>query len=141
MTAGGESSVPPRARRGISLVEIMVAVTLLGLLVTAHTLVTMKYAIQTKNVGIGVDRSTALSTAVDLYATRPFASIATDTIGGGCTRVTVSARFPYDRCISVTSPTQAISRVRIIIRPVDTALRPDTVYVDRSLPAPGSLFS
>jgi len=130
-----------RARRGISLVEIMVAVTLLGILVTAHTLVTMNYAVQTRNVGLGVDRSAALSTAVDLYATRPFASIAADTIGGGCTRITTMTKFLHDRCIAITEPTQSITRVRIIIRPVDTALRPDTVYVDRSLPEPGSLFS
>lgn len=130
-----------RGRRGISLVEIMVAMTLLGVLVTAHTLVTMNYALQTRNVGLGVDRSTALSTAVDLYATRPFASLAADTVGGGCTRITVMERFVHDRCVSITEPTQAITRVRIIIRPVDTALRPDTVYVDRSLPEPGSLFS
>jgi prepilin-type N-terminal cleavage/methylation domain-containing protein len=130
-----------RARRGISLVEIMVAVTLLGILVTAHTLVTMNYAVQTRNVGLGVDRSAALSTAVDLYATRPFASIAADTIGGGCTRITAMTKFLHDRCIAITEPTQSITRVRIIIRPVDTALRPDTVYVDRSLPEPGSLFS
>lgn len=128
-------------RRGISLVEIMVAVTLLGILVTAHTMVTINYAIQTRTVGLGVDRAAALSAAVDLYATRPFASIAADTVGGGCTRITSMTRFEHDRCIAITEPTQAITRVRIIIRPVDTALRPDTVYVDRSLPEPGSLFS
>lgn len=128
-------------RRGISLVEIMVAVTLLGILVTAHTMVTMNYAIQTRTVGLGVDRAAALSAAVDLYATRPFASIAADTVGGGCTRITSMTRFEHDRCIAITEPTQAITRVRIIIRPVDTSLRPDTVYVDRSLPEPGSLFS
>lgn len=119
----------------------MVAVTLLGILVTAHTMVTMNYAIQTRTVGLGVDRAAALSAAVDLYATRPFASIAADTVGGGCTRITSMTRFEHDRCIAITEPTQAITRVRIIIRPVDTSLRPDTVYVDRSLPEPGSLFS
>ena len=119
----------------------MVAVTLLGIMVTAHTMVTLNYAIQTRTVGLGVDRSAALSAAVDLYATRPFASVAADTVGGGCTRITTMARFLHDRCIAITEPTQAITRVRIIIRPVDTALRPDTVYVDRSLPEPGSLFS
>lgn len=119
----------------------MVAVTLLGIMVTAHTMVTINYAIQTRTVGLGVNRSAALSAAVDLYATRPFASIAADTVGGGCTRITVMAQFLHDRCLSITEPTQSITRVRIIIRPVDTALRPDTVYVDRSLPEPGSLFS
>ena len=129
-------------RRGISLVEIIVAITLLGILVTAHTLVTMRYALQTRNVGIGVAQSAALSTAVDLYATRPVASIAADTLAnGGCTRIATIETFLYDRCIRLTSPTQSITRVRIIIRPVDPTLRPDTVFVDRSLPVAGSIFS
>lgn len=132
----------PQSRRGISLVEVMVAVTLLGILVTAHTLVTMNYALQTRNVGLGVDRSAALSAAVDLYSTMRFDSLSVVAArDGGCSRITTMTRFLHDRCIALTEPTQAITRVRIIIRPVDTILRPDTVFVDRSLPEPGSLFS
>lgn len=134
---------PPRlcrARRGISLVEVMVAVTLLGILVTAHTLVTMNYAIQTRNVGLGVDRSAALSAAIDLYATRPFARLSSDAVAGCTPPITDMPRFPYVRCIAIVEESQSITRVRIIIQPVDGALRPDTVYLNRSLPEPGSLF-
>jgi hypothetical protein len=119
----------------------MVAVTLLGLIATVHSAVTLQYALRNRAVAVGVDRATALSTAVDLYATRPFAAIATDAANGGCTRVSTITRYVHDRCISTTNPTQAILRIRIIIRPENPVLRPDTVSVDRSLPPSGSIFS
>ncbi|MEN9791755.1 MAG: hypothetical protein RLZZ63_1413 [Gemmatimonadota bacterium] len=130
-----------RQRHGISLVEVMVAVTLLGLLATVHSAVTMQYALRNRAVTVGVDRAAALSTAVDLYATRPFAQIASDTVSGGCARITTVTRYIHDRCISTSNPTQAILRIQIIIRPENPILRPDTVRVDRSLPPSGSIFS
>ncbi len=125
-------------RRGISLIELMVAVTLMGLIVTAHTLVTMKYAVSTRTSAIGVDRASAVSTAVDLYSTMPYASLSTST---GCTTITTMVNYVHDRCVTITNPTQAIRRIQIIIRPANTAFRSDTVRVDRSLPPAGHIFS
>lgn len=127
-----------RNRRGISLIELMVAVTLLGLIVTAHTLVTMKYAVSTRTSAVGVDRAAAVSTAVDLYSTMPFASLSSST---GCTTITTMVNYVHDRCVTISSPTQAIRRIEIIIRPANTKFRSDTVRVDRSLPPPGHIFS
>lgn len=141
MTTPARSVARRGLRRGASLVEVIVAVTLLGLLATVHSAVTLQYAVRARAVATGVDRAAALSTAVDLYATRPLAAVATDAEGGGCTRVTILPRYLHDRCVSTSSPTPAILRVRIIIRPVDPALRPDTLSVDRGLAAAGSLFS
>lgn len=125
-------------RRGISLIELMVAVTLMGLIVTAHTMVTMKYAVRNRTSAVGVDRASAISTAVDLYSTMPFASLAGAT---GCTTITTMANYVHDRCVTISNPTQAIRRIEIIIRPANSAFRSDTVRVDRSLPPTGSLFS
>lgn len=127
-----------RKRRGISLVELMVAVTLIGLIVTAHTMVTIKYAVMNRTSAIGVDRAAAISTAVDLYSTMPFASLSGAT---GCTTITTMVNYVHERCVSISNPTQAIRRVEIIIRPTNAAFRSDTVRVDRSLPPTGSLFS
>jgi hypothetical protein len=130
-----------RARRGASLVEVTVAVTLLGLLATVHTAVTMQYALRTRAVAVGMHRAAALSTAVDLYATRPLAAIAADAASGGCTRITTVAAYIHDRCVSTTTPSPALLRIRIIIRPENRALRPDTLSVDRPIASSGSLFS
>jgi len=127
-----------RNRRGISLIEVMVAVTLLGMMATVHTVVTMRYALRTRVAAIGVDRASSISTAVDLYSTMPFDSLMTST---GCATITDHSDYVHQRCVTITNPTQAIRRIQIIIIPTNTAFRSDTVRVDRSLPPTGSLFS
>lgn len=127
-----------RNRRGISLIEVMVAVTLLGMIATVHTVVTMRYAVRNRAAAIGVSRAGAISTAVDLFSTMPYSSIGANT---GCASITEPADYQHQRCVTITNPTSAMTRIRIIITPVNTAFRPDTVRVDRSAPPVGSLFS
>ncbi len=127
-------------RKGISLVEVVVAVALLAMMATVHTVVTLRYAVRNRVAAVGVDRATAISTAVDLYATMPFASLPA-TGSSTCTTVTDLVNYGHQRCITVTSPTQAIRRIEIIIVPTNTTFRSDTVRVDRSLPPTGSIFS
>ncbi|MFZ9897917.1 MAG: type II secretion system protein [Gemmatimonadaceae bacterium] len=126
------------ARRGFSLIEVIVAGTLLGVVAATHALVSARYTVRARSLGVGVDRAAAISTAVDLYATMPYASIAADT---GCVTITTMANYPHQRCVSITKPTQAITRVQIIIAPEASGFRADTIRVDRSLPPSGSLFS
>lgn len=125
-------------RRGFSLIEVIVAVTLLGLVAGVHALVAARYTARTRSVGVGVDRAAALATAIELYATMPYASLPADT---GCVAITTMPRYEHQRCVTLTNPTQAITRVRIVIDPTAGGLRSDTAFVDRSLPPSGSLFS
>lgn len=122
-------------KRGVSLIEVMVALTLFGLIATVHTVATMRYGLRTRVSAIGASRAAAASTALDLYSTMPRASIAGAT---GCTTITSIANYPHTRCVSVTAPASTITRVRIIITPTNTALRPDTVSVDRVTSTAGS---
>jgi prepilin-type N-terminal cleavage/methylation domain-containing protein len=117
-----------RARRGVSLIEVMVALTLFGLIATVHTVATMRYGLRTRTAAIGTARSTAISTAVQLYSTMPRTSIAGNT---GCSTITTISGFPHTRCVTTTAPTGTLTRVRIVITPTNAALRPDTVFVDR----------
>ena len=125
-------------RRGISLIEVVVAVVLLGIIATVHTVATMRYSMRNRIAALGVSRSAAISTATDLFSTMPFSALATNS---GCVDVTTPANYPHERCVTVTAVTGSVVRVQIIITPDNTALRPDTVRVDRSQPPSGSLFS
>lgn len=129
-----------KTRKGISLIEVVVAVTLLAVIATVHTTVTYRYALRNRAAAIGVDRASAISTAVDMYATMPFASLPASG-SSACTTITELVNYRHQRCVSASSPTQAIRRIQIIIRPANTAYRADTVRVDRSLPPAGSIFS
>ena len=50
-----------KSRRGISLIEVMVAVTLLGMIVTVHTMVTLQFAYRNRVAAAGVNRAAAMS--------------------------------------------------------------------------------
>lgn len=117
-----------KARRGVSLIEVMVALTLFGLLATVHTVATMRYGLRARVSALGAARSSAVTTAVDLYSTMPRASIAAAT---GCTTITAVPNYEHTRCVTTQAVTGTVTRIRIIVTPSNTDLRPDTVWVDR----------
>lgn len=126
-----------KARRGISVIEVMVAITLLGMMATVHTVVTMRFALRNRIAAVGVHRASAMSAAVDLFTTMPYASLGA---AEGCVDVTVPAQYPHERCLDLTAAAANVTRLEIIIRPSNTAFRPDTTYLDRSAPLGGGVF-
>lgn len=127
-----------KARRGVSLIEVMVALTLFGLIATVHTVATMRYGLRTRVAALGTARTTAVSAATQLYSTMPRAQIAGNT---GCTDITAIANYAHRRCVSTSAVTASVTRVRIIITPTNTSLRPDTVFVDRVTGANTKVFN
>ena len=117
-----------RNRSGVSLIEVMVALVLFGVIATVHTVATLRYGVRQRIAALGSARSAAVTQAIDLYSSMPRASIASNT---GCTTITDFPNFRFTRCVSVTAVNGSISRVRIIITPANTSLRPDTLTVDR----------
>lgn len=115
-------------RRGVSLIEVMVALVLFGIIATVHTVATMRYGVRERVVALGAARSAAVSMSIDMYSAMARGSIASNT---GCTTITLFPNFPHTRCVSTTAVSGTITRVTIIITPTNTALRPDTVFVDR----------
>lgn len=126
-----------RNRRGVSLIEVMVAVTLLGLIATVQTVATMRLAIHNRQAAVGVSRATAMTTAADFFATMPLASIAGNL---GCTTLALPENYPHARCVTSTAVNASVSRIRIIIAPTNTAFRADTVIVDRVTTSSAQVF-
>ncbi len=126
-----------KSRRGVSLIEVMVALTLFGLIATVHTVATMRYGLRARTAALGTARSMAISTAVQLYGTMPRANIASNT---GCSTITTISGFRHTRCITSTAATATVTRVRIVITPTNTALKPDTVFIDRVTAAQTQVF-
>lgn len=117
-----------RARRGVSLIEVLVALVLFGLIATVHTVATMRYGLSQRVAALGNARATALGTAIDLYTTMPRGDIAGNV---GCTTVTSIPRFEHTRCVTSTAVNARTTRLQIVITPSNADLRPDTVVVDR----------
>lgn len=117
-----------RARRGVSLIEVLVALVLFGMIATVHTVATLRYGVRQRAAALGAARTAAVTTALDLYSTMPRASIASNL---GCTTVTTIANYEHTRCVTATTVTSTITRLTIVITPTNTALSPTTVTVDR----------
>jgi prepilin-type N-terminal cleavage/methylation domain-containing protein len=127
-----------KSRRGISLIEILVAVTLMGMIATVHTVVTMRYALRNRIAAVGVNRAGALSSAVDLFTTMPFANLGANV---GCATISTVPQYAHQRCVDATVVTPTVTQLRIIIRPSNTAFREDTAFVSRSAPTSSGPFS
>lgn len=125
-------------RRGISLIEILVAVTLFGMLVTVHTAVTLQYAMRNRIAAVGVNRAAALQTAVDLFTTMPFGSLAANV---GCTTISAVPSYVHQRCVTATVITPTVTELTITITPANTAFQTDVAVVRRSAPVSAPPFS
>ena len=141
MTTKNRMGVPRPGRvlrQGVSLIEVMVALTLFALIASVHTVATMRYGFQARVVALGQARALAVATAADMYSTMPRGAIA-GTVG--CTTVTDLPEFPHQRCVSTSAVNASITRVMIRIVPTNAALTPDTVTVDRVTGAANSVFN
>lgn len=125
-------------RKGVSLIEVMVALTLFALIAVVHAQATMSYGFRTRVVALGQARALAVATASDMFSTMPRGAIAGFS---GCTTINDLPEFPHDRCVETSALSQSITRVTIRIVPANPDLRPDTVTVDRVTGAATSVFN
>ena len=119
---------------GAGLVEVMLALTIFGLMVTATAGVTLKYAVRMKTVSVGAARSAGLIEYLNRLMSVPFDSLANR---AGCTTVTTGS-LPNTRCITVSSGTTS-KTVTVVLTPTNTGIKPDTIVLTRVKVATSSL--
>lgn len=117
-----------RNRDGVSLIEVMVALVLFGMIATVQTVATMRYGVRQRIAALGSARTATVTQAIDMFSSMPRGSIAGST---GCLAITDFPKFPHQRCVTTSAVSNTITRVTIVITPDNTNLKPDTVFVDR----------
>ena len=128
-----------RARRGISLMEVMVAVSLLAL-VSGSLASLMISAAQRANLVSGTTyRNAIMQQETNRLSVLPYDSLPARV---GCISLSaLAAPYPYIRCISVDSVGPQQRRVTVMVRLVNPAFRPDTVQMERTRPYAGNPFN
>lgn len=117
-----------RNEGGFSLIEMLVAITLLALCLIGVAQVTFVMARRAYSNSGGQARGAILSQQVNQFAAMPF-----DSLKGKAGTVTVNKPpMPYTRKITVDSLSPTLARVTIIITPTNTIFRPDTMVLQRS---------
>ena len=126
-----------KSRTGFTLVEVLVAMSILGAAASVMVAPLYQYAQRTDVVAFAQARNGLLAQQVNRLTALPFDSLATR---AGCV-TTGSGPLPSTRCITLTTVSSVQQRVMLVIRPANATVRPDTVVFDRTQPAGTNPFS
>jgi prepilin-type N-terminal cleavage/methylation domain-containing protein len=127
-----------KARDGVSLVEVIVAISLLSIVLTSLAGLSFTAARQTVTVAGGNYRHAVLTQEVNRLTAMPFAGLAAE--NGNCVNV-AGGTFPHRRCITVTPISAVRAQVTVIVQPGVPGVRPDTIVVERTRPPVGNPLS
>ena len=120
-----------RREHGISLVEVMVALTILATVLISLGGLMYQVASQTRRSAMVTHRSAALQSSEAWLQKLPWDSIPSAV---GCVADS-SGIFLYNRCVTYSVPTTGRRRIRIVIAPTGAFVtRPETLVVDRIRP-------
>ena len=120
---------PRRARRGFSVIEVLVAIVLFGIASVALAGLTMRTAKRNTLSSVRSYQTVFLSSELARVTALPTAAL----VPGTTCDTTTSAPWAYQRCTTVTNVTARQQQVRVIVQPLVAGLvTPDTVTIDRA---------
>jgi prepilin-type N-terminal cleavage/methylation domain-containing protein len=117
-------------RRGMTLIEVVVALTMFAIVTVSVASFTAQVAKGSRINGIATVRSGALAAQVNRLEVLPYDTLPSR---AGCVSISTGS-LPRSECITVEDVVVGRRRVTFILRPNNTALRPDTVIFERTRP-------
>ena len=125
------------SRRGFSLVEVMVSMTLIAVALSALVGPTYQFAQRSTALGAATQRAAIVAEQVHRLSVLPFDSLPSR---AGCLGAS-NAALPHVRCVTVTAVTATRLQVAVVVTPANPAFRPDSVVFDRVRAAASNPFS
>jgi hypothetical protein len=114
----------------MTLIEVAVALTVFAIITVSVATFTAQVAKGSRVNGIATVRAGALAAQVNRLEVLPYDTLPSR---AGCTSVSTGS-LPRQECITVEDVAVGRRRVTFILRPDNTALRPDTVILVRTKP-------
>lgn len=125
------------SRRGFTLMEVMMAFSILAAGASVMVAPLYRYGHRMDGVALQQVRNGVIDQQIGHLDVLNFDSLASR---AGCTSVSANP-FPHTRCITVTTISTTQKRVTLVVTPVSTLLKPDTVIFDRTKSAGSNPFS
>lgn len=125
-TAPGDAA----ARRGITLIEVVVALTMFAVVTMSIASFTAQVAKGSRVNGVATVRAGALAAQVNRLEVLPYDTLPSR---AGCTSVSTGL-LPRSECVAVQDLAVGRRQVTFILRPDNSALRSDTVIFERTKP-------
>lgn len=132
-----ELAAPKRARRGISLVEVVVAMTLLAFVIGSLGLLAAKNATRARMLDAASARTFVLAQQANRFSVLPYDSIPTYIgLTPGATKVDtlIAGRYRFVRRVSYTASVTGSEyrTVKVIIVPMADTLKRDSLLFQRA---------
>ncbi len=113
---------------GFTLIEIVVAMTLLSITLVSLAAWTYHVARRSVNSAAVAYRTAALTEQVGRLTVLPFADLDAQ---DGCSPI-ANPPFPHERCITVTTVSPTVRDVKVKITPDNTQFRPESLLFKRT---------
>lgn len=128
------SSCRPRRtqRPGFSIIEVMVAIILIGISLSTLGILAAGAARRNQSVGIGAYRAAVMAELVDRSSSLDY-DFATQSVNNLDSTVTTGP-LPHRRQVIIATPSGGLTNERtitIIVTPTNTSFRPETTVVRR----------
>ena len=127
----------PGARRGFSLIESMMGVTLLTLLLTSVARLDYEVMQQTTVVARATYGNASLLQQMNRFLVLPYDSLPAH---AGCIAI-AAPPVPNTSCATVTTVTAGVRQVTIVLQLSGTAAHPDTIILQRGSVTGGNPFN
>jgi prepilin-type N-terminal cleavage/methylation domain-containing protein len=123
------------ARRGFTLIEVIMAMTIMATaMIMLATLATSTGRRGYQN-DLSTKRNVALAQQADRIQVMPFSLIAQLTSG---TTQMLNGDFSFNRRLTVTQISTSRYSIKVVILPIASEFRPDSITVDRTKPTANS---
>jgi prepilin-type N-terminal cleavage/methylation domain-containing protein len=117
----------PTPRRGFSLIEVMVAVTLMGIVLMSLGKVAAVSSQRGRTNDLLAKRTFALQQQANLLGSLPYANLA----GLPTSKSYTAGDFTFTRRLTITATTQRTT-IRVVVVPSADTMRKDSVTVERN---------
>ena len=117
-------------KRGITLIEVVVALTIFALVTVGIAGFTTQVAKGSRINSLSAVRAGALAAQINRLEVLPYDTLPSR---AGCSSISTGL-VPRTECVAVQDIVAGRRRVTFILRPNNTALRPDTVILERTRP-------
>jgi prepilin-type N-terminal cleavage/methylation domain-containing protein len=121
----------PRSRRGFSLIEVLMAMTLLSVVLMSMAKMAFVLAARGRENDVVAKRNAVLVQEANKFNSMPFDSIATTSTAE---KTYTFGDFKFTRRLTVTNNSSIWRTVKIVIVPYVDPTRTDSVYVNRTRP-------
>ncbi|MDB4875245.1 MAG: hypothetical protein JWM41_1691 [Gemmatimonadetes bacterium] len=130
------TGTPSRTRRsGFSLIEVMVAMTILSIVLMSLAKFAIVIAVRGRDNGLVANRTAALQLEANKFGAAPFSALAT---WSTTDQVITRGNFTYTRKLTVSKASSTRYTIKVVVVPSADATRRDSVMLDRTLPPAGT---